>query len=143
MDERNSAIEYQLLWMGYHKDFILFDRPKRKIGTSGWTFTKKLKIFIDCILSFSYFPIRLISAIGLIDCILSLSYATYVICQKIFLNVSAGWSSLMVAIMFSSGVQMLTLGIIGEYLWRNFDASRKRPIYLVDSVLGFSNDKNK
>lgn len=141
MDERNSSIHYQLLWMGYHEDFIYFDRPQREIGKSSWTFAKKFKMFIDLTLSFSYFPVRLISTVGLIDCILSLTYAFYVVIQKMFFGASSGWSSLMVAIMFTSGVQMLTLGVIGEYLWRNFDASRKRPIYLIDEMVGFDDKK--
>ncbi len=136
MDERNSSIHYQLLWLGYHKDYIYFDRKKRTIGKSSWSFSKKLKMLLDLTLSFSYFPIRLISLFGLIDCLLSGIGIIYIIFQKIFIGSSDGWSSLMIAIMFTSGVQMLTLGVIGEYLWRNFDAVRKRPVFVVEQAEG-------
>lgn len=136
IEEKNTSLFAQILWMGFKRAEVHYTRQAREIGKSGWTFSKKFKLVIDSLLSFSYVPIRAISLIGLIDCIFSLSYAVYVVFQKFVFGASAGWSSLMVAIMFTSGVQMLTLGIIGEYLWRNFDASRKRPLYVLDEKHG-------
>lgn len=136
IEEKNTSLFTQILWLGFKRAEVTYTREARTIGTSRWTFTKKLKLAIDSLLGFSYAPIRIISIIGLIDCILSLSYATYIILQKILVGANAGWSSLMVAILFTSGVQMLTLGIIGEYLWRNFDESRKRPLYVLDETHG-------
>lgn len=115
---------------------MIYDRQTREIGRSRWTLSKKFKLALDSLLAFSYVPIRAISIIGLLDCLLSLSYAVYIVLQKLLFGANAGWSSLMVAIMFTSGVQMLTLGVIGEYLWRNFDESRKRPLYVLDEKHG-------
>jgi dolichol-phosphate mannosyltransferase len=136
IEEKNTSLFAQVLWLGFRRGEVCYTRQARQVGKSGWTFSKKLKLVIDSLLAFSYVPIRTISLIGLIDCILSLGYALYVVIQKLAFGANAGWSSLMVAIMFSSGVQMLTLGIIGEYLWRNFDESRKRPLYIIDEKHG-------
>lgn len=137
VEEKNTSLFAQILWLGFKRAEVTYTRQSREIGISRWTFSKKLKLALDSLLAFSYAPIRIISLIGLIDCILSLSYAFYVVSQKIIFGANAGWSSLMVAIMFTSGVQMLTLGIIGEYLWRNFDESRKRPLYILDEKHGY------
>ena len=138
IEEKNTSLFAQVLWLGFKRAEVYYTRQSREIGQSHWTFSKKFKLALDSLLAFSYVPIRTISLIGLLDCILSLTYAIYIIFQKIALgsSIDAGWSSLMVAIMFTSGVQMLTLGIIGEYLWRNFDESRKRPLYVLDEKHG-------
>jgi dolichol-phosphate mannosyltransferase len=136
IEEKNTSLFAQVLWLGFKRAEVHYTRQAREIGTSRWTFSKKFKLVIDSLLAFSYVPIRAISVIGLIDCIFSLGYAFYIIIQKLIWGANAGWSSLMVAIMFTSGVQMLTLGIIGEYLWRNFDESRKRPLYVLDEKHG-------
>lgn len=136
IEEKNTSLFAQVLWLGFKRAEVHYTRQAREIGTSRWTFSKKFKLVIDSLLAFSYVPIRAISVIGLVDCVLSLGYAFYIILQKFIWGANAGWSSLMVAIMFTSGVQMLTLGIIGEYLWRNFDESRKRPLYVLDEKHG-------
>ena len=139
IDEKNTSLFAQVLWLGFERSEILYKRHKREIGLSTWTFSKKIKLFIDSFLAFSYLPIRLISVIGLLDCLLSLIIIVYLIIHKIIVgNLGiTGWSSLMVAIIFTSGVQMLTLGVIGEYLWRNFDATRNRPSFIIDKQEGF------
>ena len=136
IEEKNTSLFAQVLWLGFKRAEVHYTRQAREIGTSRWTFSKKFKLVIDSLLAFSYVPIRTISLVGLIDCVFSLMYAVYIIVQKLIFGANAGWSSLMVAIMFTSGVQMLTLGIIGEYLWRNFDESRKRPLYILDEKHG-------
>lgn len=139
IDEKNTSLFAQILWLGFKRAQINYKRESRKIGKSGWTFSKKIKLFLDSFLAFSYLPIRLISCIGIIDCLLSFMFIIYLVIHKIIAGTGGviGWSSLMVAIMFSSGVQMLTLGVIGEYLWRNFDATRKRPNFIVETKDGF------
>ncbi len=136
IEEKNTSLFAQVLWLGFKRAEVHYVRQAREIGKSSWTFSKKIKLVIDSLLAFSYVPIRAISLIGLIDCIISLSYASYIIIHKLFFGANLGWSSLMVAILFTSGVQMLTLGVIGEYLWRNFDESRKRPLYVLDEKHG-------
>jgi polyisoprenyl-phosphate glycosyltransferase len=136
VEEKNSSLFAQILWLGFKRAEVFYTRQARDLGVSGWTFAKKFKLAKDSLLAFSYTPIQFIFVIGLIDCILSLTYAAYILGQKMLFGVDVGWSSLMVIIMFTSGVQMLTLGVIGEYLWRNFDESRKRPLYVLDETQG-------
>ncbi|CDZ77502.1 Putative glycosyltransferase CsbB [Legionella massiliensis] len=136
IEEKNTSLFAQILWIGFKRAEVTYTRQKREIGVSRWTLSKKLKLAIDSMLAFSYAPIQAISIVGFLDCIFSLIYATYIVIQKVIWGANAGWSSLMVAIMFTSGVQMLTLGVIGEYLWRNFDESRKRPLYVLDEKHG-------
>lgn len=138
IEEKNTSLFAQVLWLGFKRGEIHYTRQAREIGNSRWTFSKKLKLAIDSLLAFSYIPIRIISLLGIIDCFFSLVYAAYVIARKVLFGASSGWSSLMVAIMLASGIQMLMLGVIGEYLWRNFDESRKRPLYVVDEKHGLN-----
>ncbi|STX29754.1 bactoprenol glucosyl transferase; CPS-53 (KpLE1) prophage [Legionella beliardensis] len=136
IEEKNTSLFAQVLWLGFKRTEVVYNRQAREIGESRWTFSKKLKLALDSLLAFSYVPIQTISIIGLIDCILSLIYAFYIIMQKCLFGAHLGWSAVMVAIMFTSGVQMLTLGVIGEYLWRNLDESRRRPLYVLDEIHG-------
>lgn len=142
MSEKNSTLMGQILWCGFPTQIIPYVRKRRKIGKSRWTLSKKIKLFIDSFLAFSYAPIKLISAMGFFFAILGLIYAIFIIINK-FLNAAPvqGWSSLMVVILIASGVQLLTLGVIGEYLWRNFDESRNRPNYIIEGEAGFDDKR--
>jgi polyisoprenyl-phosphate glycosyltransferase len=136
MGERNSNIFYLMTWMGYDYINIPYVRKKREIGTSRWTLQKKVKLLIDSLLSFSYFPIRAISVIGICLGIGAFMYGLYIIISRIFFgNIDVeGWSALMVVLLFVSSFQMIAIGILGEYVWRGLDASRKRPLYIVEKL---------
>ncbi|MGL5440028.1 MAG: glycosyltransferase family 2 protein [Filifactoraceae bacterium] len=138
MEEKNSSLMGQLLWCGFDIDKIYYVRQAREIGKSRWTLSKKIKLFIDSFMAFSYTPIRAISALGIIISLLGFIYGIFVIANKFMHNIPiAGWASMMVVFLFVSGIQMLMLGILGEFLWRSFDETRKRPVYIVDEELGF------
>lgn len=138
MKEKNSSLMGQLLWCGFEPDQIYYVRQAREIGKSRWTLSKKVKLFIDSFMAFSYTPIRAISALGILISLLGFIYGIFVIANKLMHNIPIeGWASMMVVFLFVSGIQMIMLGILGEFLWRNFDESRKRPVYIVDEELGF------
>lgn len=133
MDEKNTSLMMQVLWCGFTTDTVYYTRLKRKKGKSKWTFSKKIKLFIDSLLSFSYFPIRMISVLGIAFSLISFLSLIYLIYSKLSGAIEvSGWTTLMVVILFSNGIIMTMLGIIGEYLWRTFDASRKRPVFIVE-----------
>lgn len=135
MHERNSNIFYLMVWLGYSYVNIPYVRRKREIGKSRWTLQKKIKLFIDSLLSFSYFPIRAISVIGMLLGGVALLYGLYIIGLKIFAPQGpAGWTTLMVVVLLVSAFQMIALGVIGEYVWRGLDAARNRPLYVVKNV---------
>jgi dolichol-phosphate mannosyltransferase len=137
MDEKNTFFPFLLMWLGYEFVSIPYVRRKRELGTSTYTLSKKIKAFVDSFVAFSFFPIRLIAVSGLILGILAFIYGSIVILGRVsgFVD-SAGWSSLMVVILFVSAFQMIALGIIGEYVWRSLEASRNRPSYLIEKKLG-------
>lgn len=133
LDEKNSALTGQILWSGFRTDRVYYVRLEREIGTSKWTLKKKIKLVADTLFSFSTLPIKLVTVIGFFSFIGSLLWAVAVFISKIMglINVS-GWTTLFIFNLFSFGVIMLTLGILGEYLWRAFDASRNRPAYIIE-----------
>lgn len=135
LKERNSNIFYLMVWLGFTYVNIPYVRRKREIGKSRWTIQKKIKLFIDSILSFSFFPIRLISILGMMLGGVAMVYGLYILVMKALGHINAaGWTTLMVVVLFVSAFQMVALGIIGEYVWRGLDAARQRPLYVVKNV---------
>lgn len=134
MSEKNTHILYLLVWLGYEYVNIPYTRRKRDIGVSRWTLAKKVKLLIDSFIAFSFFPIRAISFLGLILGLGAFGYGSFVILARMFgwIPYVQGWSSLMVVFVLVSAFQMMALGIIGEYVWRALDASRRRPNFVVD-----------
>ena len=136
MHERNSNVFYLMIWLGFAYVNIPYTRRRREVGESRWTLSKKIKLLIDSLLSFSFAPIRAISVLGLGLGITALLYGLYVIGLKLAQpNEPAGWTTLMVVLLVVSAFQMIALGVIGEYVWRGLDAARKRPLYVVREVL--------
>ena len=133
LDEKNSALTGQILWSGFKTDKIYYTRLQREIGKSRWTLKKKIRLVTDTLFSFSALPITAISVIGTLSCIGAVLWATLVLIFKLMgmINVS-GWTTLFIFNLLSFGIIMLTLGILGGYLWRTFDASRNRPPYIIE-----------
>lgn len=135
LDEKNSSLTLQVLWSGFKTAEIYFHRRNREIGKSRWTLGKKVKLAMDSMLSFSYVPIRFMSGVGVTFFILSILLMIEVIVEKIAVGTPIlGWASIMCVVLFSFGIMMLMMGILGEYVWRTLDASRNRPPYLIDEV---------
>ena len=138
IQENNAYLMGLILWLGFDPYVLHYSRQAReeKYGQSMWTITKKLKYFVDSFVAFSYFPIRMASGLGLLFSVLGLLYAGWVIFARLFLGIEAeGWASLMVVVLIAAGVQMLILGIIGEYMWRNLDETRRRPRFIIEKII--------
>ncbi|ALI99747.1 glycosyltransferase family 2 protein [Rufibacter tibetensis] len=133
MSEQNSNIMYLMAWMGYDYVNIPYVRSKRKIGKTRWTFKKRLKLFLDSVFSFSNAPIRAVSGVGLLLGFIFLLYALYLMINRFFNE--KGWSVFETIVLFATSFHMIALGLLGEYVWRTLDASKKRPLYIVDKVL--------
>lgn len=135
LDEKNSSLTLQVLWAGFQTDCVYFHRRDREVGKSRWTLGKKVKLAMDSMLSFSYFPVRFMSTVGVVFFLVSIIMAIEVIVEKFVVGTPIlGWASLMCVVLFSFGCMMLMMGILGEYVWRALDASRNRPPYLIDEV---------
>ena len=133
LDEKNSALTGQILWSGFRTGKVYYTRLAREIGKSRWTLKKKLKLVSDSLFSFSTLPITLVAGIGTLSFTGALVWAVLVLIFKILgLIEVSGWTTLFIFNLFSFGIIMLTLAILGSYLWRTFDASRNRPPFIVE-----------
>ena len=137
MNEPNSALDGQLLWAGFTTGTVSYVRRERKIGKSRWTLRKKLRLVADTLFSFSTLPIACITGLGAVSVIISVLWALNALVSKLRgeINVT-GWTMMFIFQLLSFGVIMLTLGLLGAYLWRTFDASRRRPPYLIEIADG-------
>lgn len=129
-------LQGELLWTGYDIKYIPYQRKEREKGVSQWTFSKKLKWFIDSIMSCSFLPIRLMSVVGIFIAITGFIYAGFVFFQRLLVDdYIYGWAPIIILILVLSGVQMLMLGTIGEYVWRTLSQTRNKPKYVIDKVI--------
>lgn len=134
--EKNSHIMALILWTGFKRAVIEYDRAERLHGKSRWTFGKKVKYFIDAFAAFSYVPLRISSLVGILFSIVGGIYALIVLIERLVGNIPVqGFAALMVVVLVTAGVQLLILGILGEYLWRTLDATRHRPPFIVAQVV--------
>lgn len=135
MEEKNTSLIGQILWLGFKRKCIYYSRKQRPHGRSRWTLSKKLKYFIDSFLAFSYTPIRLMTSLGLLTAGISAIYMLIILGNWFFNQIPvAGWSSLAILILFLGSIQMIMLGIIGEYVWRSLEASKKRPNFVIEKI---------
>ena len=133
MKEKNTSLMNQIVWSGFKTVSVPYTRLKRTAGKSRWTLSKKIKLTIDSLLGFSYLPIRLITFAGIGFSFLSFIGLIVVLVQKILGLIDVeGYSSLLVLMLFGFGIIMFSLGILGEYMWRIFDAARYRPPFIID-----------
>jgi glycosyltransferase involved in cell wall biosynthesis len=135
-NESNASILALLTWMGFRQATIGYDKEARLHGHSGWTLKKKLKLAIDSITSFSYVPIRFMSYLGFVVGFSGFLYAGLVVVNFIRGNPIEGWSSLIIVVLLIGGIQMVMMGVLGEYLWRALDEARRRPRYLIEAETG-------
>ena len=136
LDEVNSAITGQILWSGFKTAEIKYVRKERKIGKSRWTLKKKIRLVSDTLFSFSTVPISFITGVGFLSFVGSLLWAITVLITKLTMGIDVeGFTTLFIFQLFSFGIIMMTLGLLGGYLWRTFDASRNRPVYIVEKEL--------
>lgn len=135
MQEKNSSIYIQLIWLGYTPKTIEYTRRQREEGKSMWSFRKRFDLFLDTFVVFSHKPIRAISVMGLFISLLGFIMAIVFIVQWCTEQIPPGWTSLMVVLLLLSGFQMIMLGVIGEYVWRNLAETRKRPLYVIEKVI--------
>ena len=140
MPERQRFMKGIFAWVGYKQTSILFDREPRYQGQTKWNYWKLWDFAIDGITSFSFLPLKVWTYVGLIIALVSLVYASFLILRTIIFGIDVpGYASLMVAVLFLGGIQLLTLGIIGEYIGRVYEEVKGRPLYLVRDCYGFEN----
>ncbi|HEU4387546.1 MAG TPA: glycosyltransferase family 2 protein, partial [Blastocatellia bacterium] len=136
--DRNAITFMTIFWMGFRQINVPYHRQRRRFGESKWPFRKRLQSAIDVITAFSLLPIRMSSYLGLVVSLVSFIAAFVVLFNRLVLNRgSSGWPSLMIVILFLGGVQLVMLGMFGEYIWRISLEVRGRPHYIVMQEIGF------
>lgn len=138
MPERNRFVRGMISWVGFNQTFIEYEREERFAGETKYPLKKMLKFAADGIIAFSSKPLKLMTILGCITIALGFIVLVYSLISK-FLGESTerGWTSLMVAITFFSGVQLLSLGVLGEYIARIYDESKNRPLYIIKDKINF------
>lgn len=137
IQEKNTNLMTLIFWLGFQPIQIPYIRRQRKKGKSRWTLSKKIKLFVDTFVAFSYYPIRALSLIGLLVAIGSFLYGLFILFYWLFFGIVVqGYVPIMLVITFTAGIQMTMLGILGEYLWRTLDEIRRRPPFVIDEIYG-------
>ena len=135
--ENNFDIVLVIMSLGFRQCQIPYFRRARHSGHSKWSLPKRIKAAVDLIVSYSYFPIRCISYLGIAISLVSFLYALFLIIGNLAFGLGPiGWPSIMVAVLFLGGVQLIMLGIIGEYVWRCNDQVKRRPQYIIMETIG-------
>lgn len=139
--EANSSIFLQILLLGFKQETIEYDKQERKKGKSKWILKKKIKLFIDSFIAFSYAPIRFVTIMGFAFFFIGICWSAYLIARKLINNdLASGWPALLSVLLIGFGVTNISLGIIAEYLWRTLEASRKRPVFIIDEIIDLNKD---
>lgn len=140
MPERNRFIRGLRSWVGFKHTGIEYERGKRFAGRPKYSFSKLLKLGIDGIISFSDVPLRVSIFIGFIISFISIIYSFYIITYVLFHPEARipGWATIVVAITFLSGIQLMVMGFLGEYILRIFDEIKGRPLYILRETIGFN-----
>ncbi len=132
LPERDSSPFFSIFALGFEQTQVPYGRQARLHGKSNWTFWRRVKNCIDIVTTFSYFPLRLISATGAIFSTVALIYGLFLIARRFFFGLGGeGWTSLAVLLLFVGGMLALFIGIIAEYVWRIGEHTRQRPRYII------------
>ena len=143
IQEKNTNIMTLIYWLGFKPIMIPYVRRNREKGISRWTMAKKIKLFVDTFVAFSYYPIRALSLIGLLVAVGSFFYGIFILLYWLLFGIPVqGYVPIMLVITFTSGIQMTMLGVLGEYLWRTLDEVRRRPPFVIDDIYMRTNQPN-
>lgn len=139
LPEHNKFLRGLFSWVGYEQYAFEYERQERFAGKTKYPLRKMIKLASDGIISFSTKPLKLVGTLGLISIIVSIVILIYALISYIFKlnNLSPGWTSIMVAVTFFAGVQLLSIWIMSEYVGRIYDESKQRPQYIIDKKINF------
>jgi dolichol-phosphate mannosyltransferase len=137
MPERNRFVRGIRSWVGFNQVGLPFERHARYAGTSKYTMNRLVLLALDGLISFSYVPLRVITILGISVSFLSMMMALFFFVKKVLYGLNPpGFASLIVSIFFLAGIQLITLGVIGEYVGRIFEEAKRRPLYILRRASG-------
>jgi glycosyltransferase involved in cell wall biosynthesis len=134
--ETNANMFALIQWAGFRQSYLSYVKRPRRHGTSGWSFRRKMKLVIDSIVGFSYAPIRAMSLLGIITAAAAFVYGIGVLVNYFLGAPVEGWTSLMIVVLFVGGINLVAMGVLGEYVWRALDEIRGRTLFLIEAEFG-------
>jgi dolichol-phosphate mannosyltransferase len=135
MPEQNKFLRGQIAWLGYRQTSVFFERDERKFGDTGYPFSKMLRFALDGITGFSDVPLQFVTKTGIFISFISFLIILYAVFSHFVLEKTiTGWTSLIISSMFIGGVQLISIGIIGEYISRINKNVQNRPLYIIDET---------
>lgn len=135
MPEQNKFLRGQIAWLGFRQTFVEFERDKRKAGKTNYSFKKMLSFALDGITAFSNKPLKLVTAVGVLVAGIAFVIILWALVSHFFLDRTiTGWTSLIISVLFIGGIQIFSIGIIGEYISRINSDVKKRPLYIVEQT---------
>ena len=138
MPERDRFVRGMVSWVGFRQVALPYRRAERFAGETKYPLRKMLRFATDGILSFSTKPLQLSVAMGMVSALLALVGIVYALSLRLFTSIWVeGWTALMIAVLFIGGVQLISIGILGEYIGRIYNEIKRRPLYVVEEYLGF------
>jgi dolichol-phosphate mannosyltransferase len=141
MPEHSRFVRGLRGWVGFRQTGLAYERDARQAGIPKYNVKRLTQLAIDGIVSFSSVPLRIASFVGVVATLVGVTLAVWAICSvALFREVPSGWASLLVVIIFFSGVQLTVLGIIGEYVGRIFQETKRRPLYITDDLVGWASE---
>ena len=144
MPEKNRFVRGMMSWIGFNQTSLEYERDARFAGETKYPLKKMIKFASDGIIGFSTKPLKLVSDIGLLSVLFSICIFIYSIFSKFFTNKAiGGWTSITMLIAFFGGVQLLSIGILGEYIARIYEESKNRPLYVVKNKINFHEEKTE
>ncbi|GEO05753.1 putative glycosyltransferase YkcC [Adhaeribacter aerolatus] len=135
MPEKHKFIRGQISWIGFSQTYLEYDRPERAGGESNYTYRKMIRLALDAITSFSNLPLKIATVSGFLVSGIAFLLMLYTLYSRFVIkDYVPGWSSLMLSVLFLGGVQLISIGIIGEYISRLSDNVRNRPLYIINDT---------
>ncbi|MBL4588804.1 MAG: glycosyltransferase family 2 protein [Alphaproteobacteria bacterium] len=141
MPEQHRFIRGMISWIGYEQEAFLYERDARFAGVTKYSFTKLMQFSIDAISSFSIRPLRISLVFALLGALLAMLLGSYAIYSYIFKDTISGWTSLATIITFFSSLQLICIGVIGEYIGRTYIQTKERPLYIIRQIYKTSGKK--
>lgn len=140
--ESNTNVVALLLWLGFRRKFVLYERAARREGKSAWTVKKKLRYALDSIFNFTDLPIQLLLSIGALGMVFALVFAIVLLIARLIHQITLpGYTATVLTVVFFGGLTSLGLGVVGQYLWLTMQNARRRPNYVVAETKEFSGSR--